>query len=65
MKAAVGDRIVIASNHVDGAVRTGRIVEVRHPDGTPPYVVEWSTGETAVVFPGPDARIESAEAPAD
>jgi hypothetical protein len=59
MKAAVGDRIVIASNHVDGPVRDGRILEVRHEDGTPPYLVEWSDdGHTALVFPGPEARIE-------
>jgi hypothetical protein len=59
MRAAVGDRIVVASNTVDRPVRAGMVVELRHPDGTPPYVVEWSdTGQTALVFPGPDARVE-------
>ena len=59
MRAAVGDRIVVASNTVDRPVRAGLVVELRHPDGTPPYVVEWSdTGQTALVFPGPDARVE-------
>lgn len=59
MNAAVGDRIVVASNSLDRPVRLGRIIELRHPDGSPPYVVEWSdTGQTGLVFPGPDARVE-------
>jgi hypothetical protein len=59
MKASVGDRLVLASSVVDGAVRDGRVVALRHPDGSPPYVVEWfDTGEESVVFPGPDAHIE-------
>lgn len=58
MKAAVGDRIVVASTIVDQPLRDGRVVEVRHADGTPPYVVEWSdSGERTLVFPGPDAQI--------
>jgi Domain of unknown function (DUF1918)/Domain of unknown function (DUF1876) len=59
VQAAVGDRVVIASNSLDRPVRTGRVIELRHEDGSPPYLVEWSdTGQTALVFPGPDARIE-------
>lgn len=59
MKAAMGDRIVVASTIVDQPLRDGRVVEVRHADGTPPYVVEWSdTGERTLVFPGPDAHIQ-------
>jgi hypothetical protein len=59
MKAAVGDRIVIASNRLDQPLRDGRIVECRHDDGTPPYLVEWSdTGQTALFFPGPDAHVQ-------
>ncbi len=70
MKAVVGDRIVVASNKVDRAARDGKVVELRHPDGTPPWVVEWSDdpGHTAVVFPGPDAHIVHGDAhppPAD
>lgn len=58
MKASVGDRIVIASATLDGPVRDGRIVEVRHADGSPPYVVEWSdNGQQGLVFPGPDAHV--------
>lgn len=59
MKASVGDRIVIAANHVDGPVRDGEIIELRHGDGTPPYVVQWSdSSDIALFFPGPDARID-------
>ncbi len=59
MKAFVGDRYVQASGVVDGAVRDGKVVELRHPDGSPPFVVEWSdTGERTLVFPGPDAHVE-------
>lgn len=66
MKAFVGDRYVQASGVVDGPVRDGRVVELRHPDGSPPYVVEWSdTKERTLVFPGPDAHVEPGVADAD
>jgi hypothetical protein len=67
MKAAIGDRIVIASTRLDGPVRDGRVVELRHPDGSPPYLVEWSDdGQQALFFPGPDAHLvaEPADHPA-
>ena len=60
MKATVGDRLVLASSVVDGVVRDGTIVEVRHEDGSPPYSVRWrDTGEVTLVFPGPDAHVEA------
>lgn len=59
MKAAVGDRVVVASAQPGGRPRSGTIVELRHPDGTPPYVVCWSdTGQDVVYFPGSDGRVE-------
>ena len=62
MKAAVGDRVVVLSNRLDGPVRDGRVVEVRSPDGSPPYLVEWSdTGHTGLFFPGRDAYVEHFE----
>jgi hypothetical protein len=65
MRAAVGDRIVIASNTLDRPVRVGEVVELRHPDGSPPYLVRWAdTEQTGLVFPGPDARVEHAADPA-
>jgi hypothetical protein len=60
MHAAVGDRLVVRSQHLDGPVRAGEIIEVRGPDGSPPYVVRWGdSGHESLVFPGPDAFIES------
>ena len=62
MFAAVGDRLVVRSTHVDGPVRNGEIIEVKHGDGSPPYVVRWSDdGHEALVFPGPDAFVEHHE----
>lgn len=59
MKASVGDRLVLASSVVDGTVRDGTVVAVRHADGSPPYTVRWhDTGEESLVFPGPDAHVE-------
>jgi hypothetical protein len=59
MKARVGDRLVIRSRQVDGAVRNAEILEIRHSDGSPPYVVRWSdSGQEALVFPGDDAYVE-------
>ena len=59
MIASVGDRILIVSNQLDRPVRDGEILEVRGPDGGPPYLVRWTdTGHSGLVFPGPDARVE-------
>ena len=58
MRAQVGDQIVIRSAHVDEPVRDGEVLEVRGPDGAPPYRVRWSdTGREALFFPGPDAAV--------
>ena len=65
MLAAVGDRLVVRSTHIDEPVRDGEILEVTHPDGSPPYLVRWSdNGHEALVFPGPDAYVEHYEPPA-
>lgn len=59
MHAQVGDRLVIRSQHIDEAVRDGEIIELKHEDGTPPYVVRWSdNGHETLSFPGPDAFVE-------
>jgi hypothetical protein len=58
----VGDRVVLAGTHVGDARRVGVIVEVRREDGSPPYVVRWLDDDhEALLFPGPDARIEPAQ----
>lgn len=58
MKAAVGDRVVVASRHVDEPAREGEVREVRGPDGDPPWVVRWSgRGEESLYFPGSDTVV--------
>lgn len=62
MFAAPGDRLIVHSRRIGGPVRDGEILEVRHADGTPPYLVRWSdTGHEALCFPGPDAEIQHFE----
>ncbi|MEV6597839.1 DUF1918 domain-containing protein [Actinoplanes sp. NPDC051346] len=59
MNAHVGDRLVLEGIHVGDPRRVGVIVEVPHPDGTPPYRVHWQdSGHEALIFPGPEARVE-------
>lgn len=60
MKAHPGDRLILEGVHVGDRRRVGVITEVRHPDGTPPYVVRWlDDGREGLVFSGPDARLEA------
>lgn len=34
------------------------IIEVRGPDGTPPYVVRHADGHEGLIYPGPDCVVE-------
>ena len=62
MIAKAGDRLVIHGHHVGDSDREAEILEVRHEDGSPPYVVRWSdTGHEGLMFPGPDASVHHAE----
>jgi hypothetical protein len=63
MQAAVGDRIAIPGRHVGEAGRLGEVLDVRGPDGAPPYVVRWTDGHEGIFYPGPEARVERHEAP--
>ncbi|MGA8209150.1 MAG: DUF1918 domain-containing protein [Nocardioidaceae bacterium] len=59
MQAAVGDRLVVHSQHVDDPVRDGEIIEVHGQDGGPPFVVRWSdTGRTSLYVPSSDAEVQ-------
>ncbi len=59
MKAKIGDRLIEEGTHVGDRRRVGVITEVRHDDGTPPYMVRWLDNEhEALVYPGTDARVE-------
>jgi hypothetical protein len=59
MQATVGDRLVVESNKVGSPRREGEIVEVRGPDGSPPYVVRWDDGHEGLTYPGPDAHVDA------
>jgi hypothetical protein len=62
MHASVGERIIVRPTHGDEPSRDGEILEVRGPEGTPPYVVRWSdNGHEGLVFPGPDTVIHHNE----
>ena len=62
MKAKVGDRLVIDGTNLGNRRRVGVVTGVPHPDGTPPFVVRWlDDNHESVVFPGPTARVETAE----
>jgi hypothetical protein len=62
MKARVGDRLVIKGHRVHEPDRDAEILEVRGPDGEPPYRIRWSdSGRDTLIFPGSDALIEQLE----
>ena len=58
MEAKVGDRLVIESNRVGQARKVGEGLEVRGPNGEPPYLVRWTDGHEGLMFPGPDAHVD-------
>ncbi len=58
MRASIGDRLHIHTNHIGTDDHYGRIIEIRGADGAPPYLVEFPDGHTSLVFPGPDAVVE-------
>ncbi len=58
MRASIGDRLHIHTNHLGTEDQFGRIIEIRGADGAPPYLVEFPDGRTSLVFPGPDAIVE-------
>ena len=61
MQAKIGDWLVTKGPGTEPSDHRGLITEVRSPDGSPPYVVRWlDTGRIAMVFPGPDAIVVTA-----
>jgi hypothetical protein len=58
MRAAVGDRLHVHGRVVGDPDRTVEIIEVRGPDGSPPYLVRHSDGHEVLMFPGSDASVE-------
>jgi len=59
MQAVVGDRLHVHGKTVGQQDRMGQIIDVRGVNGAPPYLVRFDDGHEALVFPGPDAQVES------
>lgn len=58
MRAKVGDRLHIHGALVGRPDHLSEIIEVRGPDGAPPYLVRRADGQRVLVFPGTDASVE-------
>lgn len=59
MQANVGDRILIRGHRAGEHDIDGEVLEVRGPEGGPPYVVRWGdTGHQGLFFPGSDATVQ-------
>jgi hypothetical protein len=63
MQATIGDRLHVHSNSVGTTDRVGEILEVRGPNGGPPYRVRYADGHESLVYPGPDCVIEPGDSP--
>lgn len=61
MRAHPGDMLIVEGQTVGHHARRATILEVRSPDGSPPYLVRWDDGHEALTFPGPDAHIAPGE----
>jgi hypothetical protein len=59
MDAHVGDRIIVESNKVGGARKTGEVREVIDGAGGKHYRVGWEDGHESIVFPSSDASVDT------
>ncbi|WP_188193273.1 DUF1918 domain-containing protein [Nonomuraea sp. SYSU D8015] len=57
MQANVGDTLLVHGHNVGHGDRKAVIVEVRGPDGSPPFIVRFDDGHESLVYPGPDAVV--------
>jgi hypothetical protein len=65
MIGRIGDRIIIDSERVGQAARSGEILEAIETDYGPRYRVRWEDGHETEIRPhAGSARIESVRAPA-
>jgi hypothetical protein len=60
MRATVGDRLHVHGKTVGEPDQIGKIIEVKGPNGAPPFTVRFEDGHTGLVYPGPDAVVEPA-----
>ncbi len=64
MHARKGDHIVIAGHWFGEPDRDGEVLEVRGPDGGPPYLVRWGESEDeTLLFPHYAVGIRHAQPP--
>ena len=62
MRAKAGDWLVMKGTTTGQHDQRGLITEVHSEDGSPPYVVRWlATDHEAIVYPGSDAIVVTAE----
>ena len=62
MNAAIGDRLVVRGHHTGEPDRAAEILEVRGPDGFPPYLVRWDgDGHVGLFHPGIRCRDRTRE----
>jgi hypothetical protein len=62
MIAKVGDRIVVGGRRAGQPDRHCVVLEVRHENGEPPYLVRWDGNEGEdLYFPGSDATVVSGD----
>jgi hypothetical protein len=56
MHAEMGDRVTVPGRHVGDPERHGEVLEIRGPDGGPPYLIRWDDGHEGLVCPGAEMR---------
>ena len=62
MHARPGDQLVIKGHRMGQPDRRGEVLDVRGPDGGPPFVVRWDdTGHTTILYPGTDCEVHELE----
>jgi len=58
MHATAGDHLHVHGRIVGQRDQIGVILEVRGPEGDPPYLVRYPDGHETLMYPGPDAVVE-------
>ena len=62
MHATDGDRIIVKGHVIGEPDRDCEVLEVRGPEGAPPYVIRWAdTGHESLFYPGSDASLQHFE----
>ncbi|MDQ3762283.1 MAG: DUF1918 domain-containing protein [Actinomycetota bacterium] len=60
MRASIGDQLCVHGRTVDRPDRMGHVLEVRGPDGQPPFLVRFDDGSERLIYPGPDCEVRPA-----